>query len=240
MTYRLSTFGSLTLVDGSGAAVPVLGLHRLSLAAVLATSSTTGVCRPKLEALFWPECDRERARASLKQAVYIIRRVLGPDCLRTTASHLVLNRALVTSDIAEFQGAAAAGNAATMIDLATAPFLDGLHLTGAPEFERWCAHQRHRIHLEVREAIQALGEHAANRGDAPVRIRWLERLVQHDPADTDATLRLIEALSDDGQFVQAVRAADDHCRWLEHELELPHDARIMARRARLVESMRNG
>ena len=239
MTYRLSTFGSLTLVYGSGIPVPVLGLHRLSLATVLATSGTTGVCRPKLEALFWPECDRERARASLKQAVYIIRRVLGPECLQTTASQLILNRAFVTSDIAEFQDAAAAHNAASMVDLATAPFLDGLHLTGAPEFERWCAHQRHRIDLEVREAIQTLGEEAAIRGDTLGRIRWLERLVQHDPADTDATLRLIEALSDDGQFVRAVRAADDHSRWLENELELPHDGRIIARRARLLESMRN-
>ena len=77
MPFRLRTFGGLSLTGESG---PVTGAatqrRKLALLAVLATAGERGVSRDRLLALFWPESDAERARHSLTQSLFALRREL--------------------------------------------------------------------------------------------------------------------------------------------------------------------
>ena len=54
---------------------------------------------------------------------------------------LSLNPVALTSDVREFDLARASGNLERAVQLYAGPFLDGFHLRGLPEFERWVERQ---------------------------------------------------------------------------------------------------
>ena len=72
---RLRTFGGLA-VERDG--VPLVGIaarrRPLVLLAFVASHGSVGVSRDAACALLWPDSDEERARNSLKQAVFALRR----------------------------------------------------------------------------------------------------------------------------------------------------------------------
>ena len=78
---RLSVLGGLR-VDGSSGPLRGAATQRrpLALLALLAAAGDRGINRDRLLAYLWPESDIERARGSLKQTLYILRR----DLERTT------------------------------------------------------------------------------------------------------------------------------------------------------------
>ena len=92
MPFRLRTFGGLSLTGESG---PVTGAatqrRKLALLAVLATAGERGVSRDRLLALFWPESDAERARHSLTQSLFALRRELDAEELVVGQADLRLN-----------------------------------------------------------------------------------------------------------------------------------------------------
>ena len=53
--------------------------RRLAVLALLARAGRPGITREKILALLWPDEPEERARRSLNQAVYSLRRDLGDD-----------------------------------------------------------------------------------------------------------------------------------------------------------------
>ena len=82
-------------------------------------------------ALLWPESDQARARHSLDQALYTVRRVLGSEAFVAGPATLALNPAILSSDVADFVAATEAGDVARAMDLYHGDFLDGFHLTDA-------------------------------------------------------------------------------------------------------------
>src|SRR3954468_13245803 len=84
---RLRTFGGLSIErsteDGGGPATSTAtaARRRLAFLAVLAASGPRGVPRDRLLALFWPESDSDRARHSLDQTLYALKRDLAAESL---------------------------------------------------------------------------------------------------------------------------------------------------------------
>src|SRR5260370_7529901 len=73
---------SLTTDNGRDARSLVAQPRRLALLAYLAAATPRGTHRrDSLLALFWPELDQPRARAALRQSLYVLREVLGPAAL---------------------------------------------------------------------------------------------------------------------------------------------------------------
>ena len=70
--------------------------------AVLALAGGRGVSRDRLQALFWPESDTERARKVLAQTVYSLRRDLGDPGVVLGTTELRLNADLVAADVTAF------------------------------------------------------------------------------------------------------------------------------------------
>src|SRR5690348_4619245 len=108
---RLRALGTLTLErDGKPLAGVADQRKRLAILAVLALSGDRAVSRDRLQALFWPESDAERARRALNTALYSLRRELGAAELTTGNTQLRLNSAVVESDVAQFEDARRRGD----------------------------------------------------------------------------------------------------------------------------------
>lgn len=215
----LRTFGGLSLENGGR---PITGAAaqrgRLAILAVLATAGGTGVSRDRLFALFWPDSDIERARGALKQALYAVRRDVAEQELTLGTSELRLNPNVITSDVAAFEGALAAGDLDGAVSRYVGPFLDGIYLKDAPEFERWVDGQRDRLARDYADAIEVLARAAQARGDATAAVTWTRRLAIADPLSSRIARQMMDALVDAGDPEGAIQHADAHAALLRSEL----------------------
>ena len=82
--------------------------------------------------------------------------------------------------------ARSSGDLARAVQLYAGPFLDGFHIRGAPEFERW-AEQRQRVEYATGAtgALADAGPRAGEQGELPgVAAEWWRRLSVSDPLNT--------------------------------------------------------
>lgn len=225
---RLLTFGGLNLlVDGQSTTGSATRRRRLALLALLAVARDRGLNRDKVQAYLWPESDTERARHGLSQLVYFQRRHLGGGELFLGRKTLRLNREAITTDVWEFEDALDAGAPEAAVRLYAGPFLDGFFLRGAPGFERWADDQRGRLAQRCGRALSTLATAATASGDHRRAVEWWRCAVELNPFDTEAVLRLAEALVSMGDRAAAVRHAQHHEELLRTELGLVLDPRVV-------------
>src|SRR4051812_30285412 len=206
---RLRTLGGLAIerpgAPTSGGATSAR--RRLSILAVLAAAGTRGVPRDKLHTLFWPESDTERARHALDQALHWLRRDLKRDALLLGREELSLNPEAIASDVAEFRAALAHNDFATAVSLYGGPFLDGVFISGASEFERWLDGERAVLAADFERSMEALAAAAAARGDHREAAQWWQRLAALDPRKTRVVMALMSELAASGDRTAALRQA---------------------------------
>lgn len=234
--FRLRTFGGVLIEGPDG---PLTGAasqrRRLAVLALLAAHGN-GVSRDRLVAVFWPESDEEHARHALAQLLYGLRRELGAGAIAGDATILRLDPAVVSSDAHDFHEALARGDDARAADLHTAPFLDGFHLSGCPEFERWVEEERARLTQRARAALDRLATKAEREGRLEDAVTQRRRVVALDPFDARSTLALLHALVAAGDRSGALRQARIHEELLRTQLEAPPDPEVVAFAAQLQAS----
>jgi DNA-binding SARP family transcriptional activator len=230
--FRLRTFGGLALYRSGADGLPVVGAatqrRPLAVLAVLAAAGARGVTRDRLVLRLWPESEPERARNVLKQTLYALRRDLNEPKLVTGAVELVLNSAVITSDVGEFEAAIDNGEFARAAALYTGPFVDGVYLNDAPEFERWAADERRRLERRALSALRTLANDATRRNDRTGAVSWWRRLAEIDPADSRVTANLMAALAATRDRAGALQAARAHERFMRAEFEAPIDPVVSA------------
>lgn len=202
--------------------------RRLALLAVLALAGRKPVSRDRLLALFWPEADAERARHSLADSVYQIRKELSEKAVVSVGEDLQLNAELIASDVAEFEGAIESGKLQAAVKIYAGPLLDGFHLSDAPEFERWVDGERERLARAYARAVEKLAEDAVAQGDARGAADWWRLLLAHDRYSSRTTLRLMEALEAAGDRVSAIQQARIHAALLEQDFAAEPDPEVRA------------
>jgi DNA-binding SARP family transcriptional activator/TolB-like protein len=234
---RLKTFGGL-VIRRDGAPVEGAGSQRrrLALLALLAAAGERGLSRERLLGLLWPESDLERARKNLAQAVYALRRDLGVEDLITGTADLRLNTDYITSDLAEFRRAVSEGRLEDAVALYDGPFLDGVYLDEAPEFERWAEQERNVLQHEYVAALEQLARKAGEAGDHRTAVAHWRRLANADPLNAQVAAGLMEALAAQGDRAAALQHYRVYEMLLRQELELEPDARLKA----LADSLRKG
>jgi hypothetical protein len=143
----------------------------------------------------------------------------------------------VKSDIAEFHAAFATGDLERAVGVYEGQFLDGFHLPGAAEFERWLESERSGLARDHATALERLARRAEDRHDEGGAVDWWRRLASLDPLDGKRTLRLMEALVRCGDRVGALKQARIYEVLLSQELELPpdHDVIALAERIRAAD-----
>ena len=222
---RLQALGGLALFSATqelgGAA---LQKRRLALLAALAVNGTRGMSRDKLLALLWPDVDDAHGRQALSQSLYALRKDTGVDVVVGT-DVLRLNPAVLTSDLADFEMAISRRRTHDAAALYVGPFLDGVHISGSDEFDRWADLERMRLARVAERAIEELAVEADARDDHLAAADWWRRLVALDPLKTRANLGLVTALAASGERVNAIRALDAYGSRVRTELgDEPGDA----------------
>jgi hypothetical protein len=142
--FRLQLLGDLAIYDRAGTRIGEARRKPLAVLAYLAAEAPRAVNREQLAALLWPETTPERARRALAQTLYALRRELGADVVQGV-SQLALDAGLVENDLAAFRKALARKDLATAAAHYGGPFLDGMYVAGAVEFERWAEGWRERV-----------------------------------------------------------------------------------------------
>jgi len=229
---HLVTFGGLALESVNEAVAPRLSAQRLALLAVLAAEGDRHVSRERLTGLFWPDVDEERARHSLRQALYTLRHEVGREIVRSDFA-LSLDLSAITADVVEFRAALGRGDRVAAAALVQGPFLVGFYLPSAAPFQRWVEEERARLHTAATGAISSLAAEAAAAKHADAAVGWWRQLTQLDPLSGRFAVGYLTALADRGDRAEALDFARHHAALVRRELETEPDPEIQRLEARL-------
>jgi Tol biopolymer transport system component/DNA-binding SARP family transcriptional activator len=235
---RLNTFGRLFVErDGLRLTGAASQPRRLALLALLAGSGEQGRTRDQLLAMLWSETDEERARKGLNQALYALRQEMGADEVILGTRDLRLNPEVVTSDLTVFTAAVRAGHLEGAAAEYGGPFLDGFHLSGAPEFERWSEEERAELARDYATALQRLARRAEEGGDRLGAVEWWRKLAAQDPLNAGVAIGLMQALVSTGDRSSALQHARVYEVLLQQELDAPPDREVVAFAQRIREQV---
>jgi TolB-like protein/DNA-binding SARP family transcriptional activator/Flp pilus assembly protein TadD len=229
---RFQMMGTVDLRDAQGREIGAV-LRRpkqLALLGYLAAARPAGFHRrDTLVALFWPELDTPHARNSLRQAVHALRDTLGRDVVLSRGEEeLALNEQLLWCDVRDFAATLDAGRAEQALDLYRGALLQGLHVSDAPEFERWLEEEREQVRRRACQAAQHLSDSEDTAGNPVGAARWALRVTELSPFDETAVRRLVERLDGMGDRAGAVRAYEEFERRLSRDLEVEPSAETQA------------
>jgi len=232
LTVDLRVLGSLRLSasDGRDLQGLVRQPKRLALLAYLAVANSRGFHRrDSLLALFWPELDETHARASLNQALYVLRNALGEQAIVTRGDGEVgLSADVVWCDAPAFEAALEAGQPADALLLYGGELLEGFFVAGSSTFERWLDGERGRLRQRASAAAWAVAEEGAAAGDLVEATRWARRAADLMPADESVVRRLMSFLHLHGDRAAAIRAYEAFAWQLNKEYELEPSAQTQA------------
>ena len=218
--FRFRVLGGFALESPAGEVVPLAQRRAEAFLAILAVCGDLGCTRERLMALLWPDGDEHHSRHDLRNVLHIIRRSLGKDAVVSRADGLYLNSSVLRSDVHDFTGSITTGALRDAVSQYSGPLLDGFHVDGAPDFERWLDAERARLGRQYEEALGRLAADAERSEQWDDAVLWWRRLVEHDPSNSRLVLRCAQATYATGDRVNALKALDAHVRWMRGEMDL--------------------
>jgi DNA-binding SARP family transcriptional activator/class 3 adenylate cyclase len=185
-----------------GQAVPERRWHRrkaCSLVKLLALAPRHRLHREQLMDILWPDLPRDAAGANLRKAVHFARQAIGAEALRSRDDGVWLEPGGLWVDVDAFQAAVAAGDAAGALGLFRGDLLPD------DRFEPWAEERRELFRMQLfRLALRLAAEleHGEELGRAS---SVLERVVELDPFNEEAHLRLARVQAKAGHRHLALR-----------------------------------
>jgi DNA-binding SARP family transcriptional activator len=225
---RLLTFGSLRFAD----LTPVTARlerqrRRLTLLAVVGAAGPSGVDRERLLDLFWPESDPDRARNSLKQATFALRRDLDHDPFHVHPGRLVLNPEALSCDAYDASVAIAARDDAAILRLITAPWLDDAALSDTAPLSQWIDERRRtfsdeaiRVRAQVADAAFVVGDPVAAAEAYRDALRW-------DPYRAAFVSGAMKSLAASGDIAAALQVLGEYEERMARELQVAPDPAVV-------------
>lgn len=207
-----------------------------ALLAYLAVERDKIHSRESLAGLLWSDQPESNALHNLRQALSILRKVLGDDTyLLITPEGVQFNPAQnIWLDVFEFQkqissalahyGLCAQSGGLNVrrlrraVDLYRGPFMDQLSLSGSQLFEEWLTLQREELVRQMAEVLTRLAEYHERRGEYSQAAQVNARLVKMMPWEEDIHAGLIRLLALDGQWAAARAQYTACCRYLDEQL----------------------
>jgi DNA-binding SARP family transcriptional activator len=195
---RVRLLGELS-VEADGRQLALTGSWRArSLLAWLALNPGAHL-RGELAARFWPDVLDTSARASLRNALWALRRELGPasGVLLATRERVGLEGAWI--DVREFERLANEGALQDAVALWSGDPLTGLD-------EDWAYEARDELNRRFSGVLERLASGAEDGGDVEGALAWTRRRVVLDPLAEDAQRELIRRLVARGDRSGALEA----------------------------------
>ena len=224
------------LVDGRPLAVDTR--KAVAILALLAVE-VRPFARDEIAALLWPESDDVAARGALRRTLSALHAAVGEGPLLIERGRIALDPGRVDVDLDRVQRAATSTDRATLtkaVALARGGFLSGFHLRDSPEFDDWRASRAVAIERTVLTLLDRLVVAAERDGDVPAAIGAANRLLDLDPLDEGAHVRLMELLAASGDRSGALRQYRTCVATLQRELGVAPLATTTAR----YEAIRGG
>lgn len=183
--------------------------------------------RDWLATLFWPEQDQSRARASLRQALWLLRNAGLEPWLVTDQDALAL-LGEYWCDVHHFQEAIRANRIDKALELYRADLLAGFSLRDCPEFDQWHFLQADELRRQLAGALEQWVVRHIEEGEyeqgLTVARRWLVLDSLHEPAHR----YLMQLYAYAGQYAAALRQYEECVRLLDHELGVEPEAETVA------------
>ena len=220
--------GGLSMTrDGRPLAGALAQPRRLAVLALLARGGQAGIPRDRIIATLWPDIEEERARHTFNQTLYAIRREIGDDDVILGMRELRLNTDLLAIDVVEFQSAVADRRLQRAVDTYDGPFLDGFHLPGADEFERWVERERSALTRTYTTALEQLAREATAQSDHARAVECWRMRAAMDPLDARVAIALMQSLDAAGDRLAAIQHARVYELLIDEELSLPPDREVV-------------
>lgn len=195
-------------IDGQPAPAELLWRKHLALLVYLARSPRRARTREHLVGLLWSERDEKAARHSLSEALRLVRRVLGDDCVRSDVDQIAIAAGAVTLDCDALAARAAAQDWAGAAQLATGEFLEGLSVPEATEFENWVVGERLLWRTRSVEALTRWAEAQLAAAETSGARESALRALELEPTAEAAARAAIRALALDGDRAGALALAE--------------------------------
>lgn len=199
---------------------------RLALLALLAAAPTRAMSRDRIVAMLWPEHESSRARHQLAAATHDLRGASMASLFLVNGDEMRLNPECADCDLWRFDCALSAGDSHRAIEQYGGPLLDGFHLAGVPEFQRWAEVERDRQARRYAAALECAAAHAMGHGDPQAAVEWLKRRAALDPYDSRVAIGLMRALAAAGNAPAAIQRALEHSALVREEFDTEPDPEI--------------
>lgn len=219
MMLRIEVLGGLR-VTLDGRELESLPAHRVRASLLVYVACAGEVGREEAADLLWPDRDPDRARHSLNQTLYELRRELGEGCIESRGDLLRPGDGDVRVDAREFEARVEAGDLGGALELYHGHFLDGVLLADAKPLEEWQERERSRLVRMHRSARSGHIDELREGGKVEEALRHARAWVDLDPLDDEAQHALIGFLARAGRRTEALRQYDRYARLLEEELEV--------------------
>lgn len=195
---KLFLLGRTDLLDAAGQHLDavVAQRKRFALLAYLAATARKGFhSRDRLLLMFWPEEDQERARASLRKAVHVLRQSLGEGVLVSRGDdELGFAEEAVWCDAAAFDQAFEEGKLARALELYRGELLEGFFVPGHGEFESWMETERARLRAAAARAAWALADRLEGDRNITLATQWARRAAELSGIEDERAVRKVIAL----------------------------------------------
>jgi DNA-binding SARP family transcriptional activator len=215
--HELRCLGEATLRSPSGELIHFRSRKHLALLIYLALNADRAHRRERLAGLLWSDGEDSKARHSLSQALYAVRRLLG-DAVRIEGEDLELSPIGLRVDALEMERSLASGDPISAAEFYRGEFLEGFWIRGAKGFEDWAGRERSRLAALARDALRQATKVARDRCDWAEVQQRADRLVQLDPFDEVAYGELMRALWIVGDRAAALERYENLKRVLAAEL----------------------
>jgi DNA-binding SARP family transcriptional activator/TolB-like protein/tetratricopeptide (TPR) repeat protein len=183
----LGRFGVIP-VDGESTPIQLPTKKSGALLAYLGMSRDYTASREELAALLWGDCSDQHARQSLRQALALLRKELGPSHLCTADTQIVrLDPALWSIDARDFEALARSQKAEDLSGAArlfAGDFLSGVNID-EEAFEEWLSAQRTRLQLVAGQLCETFVKRPDLVLDANQALAAVEQLMALDPLRED-------------------------------------------------------
>lgn len=194
----LSLLGRTDLLDGNGQRLDALVAQRkrFALLAYLAATSGKGFHRrDRLLLMFWPEEEQERARASLRKAIHVLRHALGEGVIVSRGDDEIgFASEAVWCDAVAFGEAVAQGKHARALELYRGDLLEGFFIPGHGDFESWMEGERSRLRTTAARTAWSLADRFETDRSITMATQWARRAAELSGIEDERAVRKVIAL----------------------------------------------
>ena len=196
------TLGELHVLR-DGEPVEELQSRPLLLALICYLALERSSSRDRLLNLFWEGQDATKARHSLSQALYTLRKYLGKHWIEADSRKVAVNE-FIWSDLVDLDRDLERGDAQVVLERYQGSFLQGF-VSEWTAFEHWASGRRAQADRAVRSAFREVIDAMVADGDISSALDAARAWIHRDPVDDEANHRLIEMLARSGDRSGALR-----------------------------------